>query len=119
MKKIPIKLSSNYKADIGPDLNIQIDSWPGSTMICSQPTESWQQWPSKRQYLKHAKQQNPDYVFVPYYDIINNQQGFERLKLMKRHVFYDQYMESIWIRRGSTAHSLAIILGIVRDEKKK
>lgn len=69
--------------------------------------------------MEQEQRKNPDYVFVPYLDIITNPRAFERLKLMKRHVFYDQYMESIWIRRGSTAHSLAIILGIVRDEKKK
>jgi hypothetical protein len=87
-------------------------------MIYSQPKESWQRWPSKTQYLKQQNAARLDYIFVPYFLIINNRLGFERLRTVKKHIFYDRYAEGIWIKRKSTAHSLAIILGFT-DEKEK
>lgn len=69
--------------------------------------------------MKQEQEKNPEYIFVPYYNIVNNPRAFERLRVLKRHIFYDRYLESVWIRRGSTAHSLAVIVGLIEHEDKK
>lgn len=41
-----------------------------------------------------------------------NPEAFARLRTVQRGIDYDASLQGYWIRRGSTAHSLANLLGI-------
>lgn len=52
-----------------------------------------------------------DQVFISRINLWRNPQGAERLKTITKNIEYDVNQEGYWIRRGSTAHSLALLLG--------
>lgn len=53
-----------------------------------------------------------DYVFVSRIQMLQNPYAVERLKTITRNIHRDENSQGMWIKRNSTAHSLAALLGI-------
>lgn len=52
------------------------------------------------------------YVFLSRLTIAANPNAVDRLKTVKENIIWDESRKGAWIKRGSTAHSLAIVLGL-------
>ena len=60
-----------------------------------------------------------DSLFLGRLDAWRNTKAMERLKTIEVGIDYDHNLSGWWIRRGSTAHSLANILGFKLYDPKK
>lgn len=59
-----------------------------------------------------------DQLFLSTVQAWRNPDGLHRLRTLSRGIEYDASLEGHWIERGSTAHSLACILGFTLYDPK-
>lgn len=60
-----------------------------------------------------------DEVFLGQIEMDRNPEAYRRLTTVQNHMRYDMNLYGMWIKRGSTAHNLAIILGFqLQDDLK-
>ena len=59
-----------------------------------------------------------DQLFLSSLRAWQNTAGVDRLKTLTRGIEYDASLQGYWIERGSTAHSLANLLGFVLYDPK-
>ena len=52
------------------------------------------------------------YVFLSRMTIAANPKAVERLKTVTENIVWDDLRQGAWIKKGSTAHSLAVVLGL-------
>jgi hypothetical protein len=60
-----------------------------------------------------------DDLFISRLQLWHNHQAAERLKTIKVGIDYDQNLNGVWVKRGSTAHNLAVILGFAPWDPKQ
>lgn len=61
--------------------------------------------------LKKSQLDRKDCVFIGRIQLWQNMAGAERLKTVTEGIEFDLNLNGYWIRRRSTAHSLALLLG--------
>jgi len=61
--------------------------------------------------LKKSNLDRKDAVFISRIQLWQNTAGAERLRTVTSGIEFDQNLNGCWVRRGSTAHSLALLLG--------
>jgi hypothetical protein len=67
-------------------------------------------------HLQNKETTFTDEVFLGQIEIDNNPRAYQRLCTIDRGMRYDMNMYGLWIKKNSTAHNLAILLGFqLRD----
>ena len=61
--------------------------------------------------LKKSDLDRKNSVFISRIQLCQNTAGADRLRTITSGVEFDPNLNGCWIRRGSTAHSLALLLG--------
>jgi len=64
-----------------------------------------------RSLLNKFELDRKDCVFISRIQLWQNTAGAQRLKTLNAGIEYDANLNGYWIRRSSTAHSLALLLG--------
>lgn len=98
------------KAELRP-LSIAIASWLGNTTTGYGPTVWSEEWQLKRIVMKKSQLERRDCVFVSRINLEQCPGSRERLTVLKN-CEYDAETQGYWIKRASTAHSLALLLGL-------
>ena len=52
------------------------------------------------------------YVFLSRIQLQSNPQARARLQTVTENIVWDELRNGAWVKRGSTAHSLAVVLGL-------
>ena len=60
-----------------------------------------------------------DEVFLSQTDIDSNPSAYSRLCTIQRGMRYDMNLYGLWIEKSSTAHNLALILGLPLQDPSK
>lgn len=68
---------------------------------------------------KKSSLDRKDCVFIGRIQLWQNRSGAERLRTITEGIEYDANLSGYWLRRRSTAHSLALLLGFEPYDNQK
>lgn len=108
-----IQSQLSYRKTEPVSLSTVMNTWPGNT------TTAFRQWGWLDHMLSKTfsslKARPPltkeDKVFISRIQLLQNPTGVDRLKTMNTHIEWDEKSKGVFIRKNSTAHSVALLCG--------